>query len=91
MFYRVLDTPLFSANLFFECFIAVLKHFYNPGIRKYVTAQGLRKKLHNDRLTDIPKIFRKTNISYPPNTHRYCPYQGVRNVSFSEKFFERNK
>ena len=32
------------------------------------------------------KIFRKTNISYPPiRTHMYA-YQGVRNISFSENF-----
>ena len=32
------------------------------------------------------KIFRKTNISYPLIRTRTCPYQGVRNVSFSKYF-----
>ena len=40
----------------------------------------------------VPKIFRKTNILTPPDTHTYVcasggyAYQEIRNVSFSEKF-----
>ena len=42
---------------------------------------------------DLRKILRKTNVSYPPDTHTYekltflIPlYQGARKFSFSEKF-----
>ena len=34
----------------------------------------------------VRKIFRKTNIFYPPTRIRMCTYQGLRNVSFSENF-----
>ena len=36
-------------------------------------------------LTNLSKIFRKTNISYYLIRTRTCAYQGVRNVSFSER------
>ena len=36
--------------------------------------------------TNVRKIFRKTNISYPLIRTCMCAYQGVRNVSFSENF-----
>ena len=37
-------------------------------------------------IKDVRKIFLKTNTSNPSDTHTYCAYQGVRNVSFSENF-----
>ena len=43
-------------------------------------------KIGENSFSTYSKIFRKTNISYPLTHTRTCAYQGVRNVSFSEKF-----
>ena len=39
-----------------------------------------------DSFSTYEKFFRKTNISYPLTRTRTCAYQGVRNVSFPERF-----
>ena len=49
---------------------------------KIYVANFLRKKFH----LICTQSFPKTNIFYPLIRTRTCPYQGIRNVSFSENF-----